>query len=413
MKDLKVVKRKLTVIFTVIVFLLLVFLSIIFFSVKYANSFIKDTEWFNNLSHWLVSNNISIKEFIDRWNQADNSFWPKNKQNIKKQDDTVQVKWFINVIHIDDENNILNKLIKEDLTSYTFDFDDIINNKKYSEVRLNWDFLILRLDKLNWEKIILIKKVNYSFNDYLADQLSFVFIVLLFSLWLYFIGLKFINKVMVPVEENIADMTDFVHNAWHELKTPLSVMDSNIQLMKNLKTYDEEMTIELKNEVIKLNSLIDWLINLSNIDSFKNPENVNLYEILEDIVNCFNKQITKNNISIKIKIDKELTIYTNKNNLYILLSNIIWNAIKYNKEWWKVSINYKSWILSVKDNWIWIDNENLEKIFNRFFKEDKSRNTEWFGIWLALVKKISNIYWWKINVESEVWNWTKFNITLK
>ncbi|MDR0772087.1 MAG: hypothetical protein LBF15_03425 [Candidatus Peribacteria bacterium] len=69
----------------------------------------------------------------------------------------------------------------------------------------------------------------------------------------------------MPVEKNFNDMNDFIHNAGHELKTPLSVIDSNIQLLKESKIYDENMIDELKNETTKLNSLLDSLINLNDI----------------------------------------------------------------------------------------------------------------------------------------------------
>jgi len=75
-------------------------------------------------------------------------------------------------------------------------------------------------------------------------------------------------------------MSDFIHNAGHELKTPLSVIDSNIQLIKDMKTYDESMIDELKDEVIKLNSLIDSLIKLSDIDLFKETQEINLDDLV-------------------------------------------------------------------------------------------------------------------------------------
>jgi his kinase A (phosphoacceptor) domain len=60
-------------------------------------------------------------------------------------------------------------------------------------------------------------------------------------------------------------MKNFIHNAGHELKTPIAVIDSNIQLLRDMKTYDDSMMIELKEEVLKLNSLLDSLIKLSDI----------------------------------------------------------------------------------------------------------------------------------------------------
>jgi his kinase A (phosphoacceptor) domain len=63
----------------------------------------------------------------------------------------------------------------------------------------------------------------------------------------------------------MSDMKSFIHNAGHELKTPIAVIDSNIQLLRDMKTYDDSMMLELKEEVLKLNSLLDSLIKLSDI----------------------------------------------------------------------------------------------------------------------------------------------------
>jgi signal transduction histidine kinase len=118
-------------------------------------------------------------------------------------------------------------------------------------------------------------------------------------------------------------MNDFIHNAGHELKTPLSVIDSNIQLIDDMKVYDKEMTKELKSEVIRLNSLIDSLVKLSDIDVFKKTDNVNLKNIIDEIINDFKFKISENNIEIKINVAKNITIKANKDYLYIFLSNII------------------------------------------------------------------------------------------
>jgi signal transduction histidine kinase len=97
----------------------------------------------------------------------------------------------------------------------------------------------------------------------------------------------------------------------------------------------------------------------------------------------------------------------------MFLSNIIWNSIKYNIKNWEINIKYHKWILNIKDTWIWIEKKDLDKIFDRFFKTDSSRNSEWFWIWLSLVKKISDIYKWKIKVKSEEKKWTEFIIKIK
>jgi len=93
-----------------------------------------------------------------------------------------------------------------------------------------------------------------------------------------------------------------------------------------------------------------------------------------------------------------------------MLSNIVWNAIKYNKNNWKIDIKIDKTKLSIKDSWKWIPSSDLEKIFDRFYKVDRSRNSDGFGIWLSLVKKIADIYKWKIEVKSKKWEWTEFII---
>lgn len=77
---------------------------------------------------------------------------------------------------------------------------------------------------------------------------------------------------------------------------------------------------------------------------------------------------------------------------------------------WKIDIKYKNNSLIIKDTWIGIKKDDINKIWDRFYKSDNSRNTPGFGIWLSLVKKIGDIYNWKISVDSEENIWTKFSI---
>jgi signal transduction histidine kinase len=132
-----------------------------------------------------------------------------------------------------------------------------------------------------------------------------------------------VNRVFVPVEENLKDMNDFIHNAGHELKTPLSVIDSNIQMIKESKIYDEKMINELKNEVIKLNSLIDSLVELSNIDFFKDLEELNLKDCIDEVLSDLKIWIKKKKIVVNVKIEDDIFVKADKNYFYIFLSNII------------------------------------------------------------------------------------------
>jgi len=409
-KDLKRIKKRLTNIFTVIVFILLLLLWTIFFTFKYFKFISDERKEFSRITMWIKNNLVSVNDFISFWKRIDRWFILREKrEEINK--DNVFYRKFINVIHLDVDNNVIDKLIKDDLS--WLDLNVILNNRKFYNIKEFNDFLITKVSFNNWEKVILIKSLRYSNNDYISDMIWFIIIILLFSIGLYYIWYKFVDKIMKPVEDNLADMKDFIHNAWHELKTPISVIDSNIQLLNKMKTYDKNMNKEIKSEVIKLNWLIDSLINLSDIDSLSISDNNNLLSIVSDCINNYNKNIIKKNITIDIDISKKIQITANKNNLYILISNLIWNSIKYNKQDWSIKLSYVNGVLNIKDSWIWISEKNIDKIYDRFFKEDKSRWSEWFWIWLALVKKICDIYWWKINLKSNKWKGTTFMIKFK
>lgn len=401
-------KNKLAIVFATIVFVLVFLLWLIFFSAKYYNIIRTEKSDFSYFVNLIESKKITVENMLNFWPKFD-SFNRVNK--IIKFDIKNQELWpreFMNYILFDDLWNIASSNIKDIVTD---DFIlNIINNDSFYNIEQNSWFLVNKIEFNNNWLLIVFKKLKYWFYEYGEDILTFTIISLLFSILIYYIWIIFVNKVFVPVEENIKDMSNFIDNAGHELKTPIAVIDSNIQLINDLKTYDEAMMLELKGEVKKLNSLIDSLVKLSNIDVFKDVENINLSDFINEIINDFKSKIDDKKIVVNIKIDKKIIISSNKNYLYIFLSNIIWNAIKYNKIMWIISITYKNGTLIVKDTWVWIKKSDLEKIWDRFFKSDNSRNTEWFGIWLSLVKKIWDIYWWHIKVNSKIWEGSEFSI---
>lgn len=408
-------KKRLTIIFSVIVFCLILFLGLVFFTWKYYKESQFERNDFNSFINFIEDKSFNINDFVTLFQRIRrNKFekWVNIGMPIVELEEIKEKRGFhpenfINFILVDRNNKVIASDIKDELSSDLV--GAVLSDDKYFEIRQEWEFLVKKIfiqDSKN--TIILFKNLRYSLDDYLEDILGFIASSILFSILLYIVWYSFVDKTLKPIEANIKDMKDFIHNVWHELKTPLSVIDSNIQLINDVKTYDKEMTMELKNEVIRLNSLIDSLINLTNIDSLKFTEDVNLKDSINEIIKEFKQKITEKNIDVKVSLTKSVIIKANRDYLFVFLSNIIWNAIKYNTDNWKIDISYKAWELTIKDSWIWINKDELDKIFDRFYKWDKSRNSEGFGIGLSLVKKISLIYNWKIKIESDDWKGTKF-----
>ena len=127
--------------------------------------------------------------------------------------------------------------------------------------------------------------------------------------------------------------------------------------------------------------MLDSLIKLSDIWSFEETEKINLSEIIDEIVKSFSSRIEEKNIFVEKNIDKKVFLTTNRNYLYIFISNIIGNAIKYNKQNWKISISYNHWLL-IEDSGIGIDREDLKKVFGMIWDLTFFGKKNIWSLWL-------------------------------
>lgn len=333
---------------------------------------------------------------------------PRNNRGDQKVERELLGRWGLNFILLNMESEIVSYNIKVEIEDIFL--EEILTIKQSQKIINKDNFLISTIPFQEKYSLVLFQKMKYNLWDYLTEMLYFLILSVLFSWLIYYVWKKFVNKAFIPVEENIDDMKNFIHNAGHELKTPLAVIDSNLQLVDEMKIYDKEMNGENKTELKKLNSLIDSLVQLTDIDSLKTKEKVNVKHVLEEVLEEYKSKITDKNILTSLKMEEDINITTHRDYLYMFLSNLIGNAIKYNIEGWSIDIIYSKGELVIKDTGVWISDEDKDKIWNRFFQTDSSRWWEGFGIWLSLVKKISEIYKWKIRVEDNKEKWSIFSI---
>ena len=409
-KNLLHTKKKLTIIFTLLVFSIAVLLEFVFFSAKYYNYINNEEKDFIIVTSAVENKYVSLEDFVNTFDVWKRLFkmWEWLWLGV---DEEIQEN-HVNLLIIDKDKNEL--VFSNIIDNLSIEFvEKSLNESVYWIVKQDrWYFI----KKINVEEnnnnydVLFIKVLRYSFWDYLKDILQFVYITLIFSVFFYYIWYLFVSKNLEPVENNLNDMHDFIHNAWHELKTPISIIHSNLQLINQTKVFEKDLVDEWLIEINRLNNLIESLVELSSVNNPDKNEKIKLNDEILLINKDFTYEAKKKKIDILFinNYDKFLTI--NKQYFYILYSNLLWNAIKYSNNWWKIIINLNKNSLSIKDNWIWIGNENIDKIFDRFFMWEKSRNTEWHGIWLSLVKKIIWINKWKIKVQSIKWKWSTFTI---
>ena len=214
---------------------------------------------------------------------------------------------------------------------------------------------------------------------------------------------------------------EFSANVSHELKTPLTSICGFAELLKNdMVAADDQKEIinSIYSESNRLLDLIDEIIRISSLESSitVKKEEVDLRELADEIVYHFKDKAEKKNIRISISGNEKLM--ANKTMMWELLSNLLDNAIKYNKEDGSVKIDMSrdnnKLILSVKDTGIGIDNKDLDRIFERFYRVDKSRSKKsgGTGLGLSIVKHIIKNHDGDFKVESELGKGTNIIICL-
>lgn len=414
--EIKRLKKKLSLFLTGIITFLII-ISTLFISIW--NFMIKKEEGLRNVirDKKIVQDLFPRKPDIALIDPIIDIFIEKIQRNIIARENFLLINQNIFVVY-------KNEIIVHNIVSPELKIDLIENEKKikwkllnrFNNERINifeWSLFIKSHFK-SWDfDIFIINRLWYSRNEVLSKVVIFILLLAIISVFLYILSIKISGRILRPVEKNLIDMNDFIDNAGHELKTPLAVINSDLQLIKELQNYDESFIDNSLNETKKMHNLLDCLMTLSGVAIKENTQEVDLYSEMWEILKRLNLEITKKKINIKLSKFWNNKIKWNLFYIEIIISNLVWNAIKYSPKNSDIIINIKDRELEVIDFWEWIKKENLEKIFKRFFREDESRNSNWFGIWLSLVKRICEVYDYKIIVESEKWKWSIFKVFFK
>lgn len=209
---------------------------------------------------------------------------------------------------------------------------------------------------------------------------------------------------------------EFVSNVTHELKTPLTSIIGFVDTLKNGAFHDEKVAMKFLDiidaESRRLNSLISAILVLSQIENRKETveeKPVNLTVIAQEVLSLLRKKIEEKQLQVHLKAAEEVLYLCNADRIKQLFINLIDNGIKYNKQGGSLEISLfkekKEILFSVKDTGIGIPHGELERVFERFYKVDKSRakDPKSTGLGLSIVKHIVEGYNGTIAVESE-WN---------
>jgi signal transduction histidine kinase len=228
-----------------------------------------------------------------------------------------------------------------------------------------------------------------------------------------------INELMHKVNDILKNQRKFIGDVSHELFTPISVMQSkldNLLVSGKLPARTVSMILDQQKQLVRLQHIIKALLLISRIENDQYAKNdiVNLHELAEEIITNIEERAQISDISIENRIPKEVNLSNvNKYLIYILLFNLVSNAIKYNKSGGFVAIYHENdgcgFRVVVEDNGIGIETENLEIIFNRFKRMDVNKE-EGQGLGLSIVNSIASFHEAKIEVKSRIGEGSQFKI---
>ena len=234
----------------------------------------------------------------------------------------------------------------------------------------------------------------------------------------------FANEIRAQHEKILSaakSRQDFTANVSHELKTPLTAISGYAELVEN-KMVDEDQTVRFAHEIRKnaarLLSLINDILRLSELDELEmpvQPQKVELFSLTREV--CGNLQLQADARHIRLQcFGREVEITGDRELIKEMMENLVQNAIRYNREGGYVQVTVKDAgrpAFVVEDNGIGIPQEAQERVFERFYRVDKSRSRETggTGLGLAIVKHIVQIHDAHLELASTLGKGTKITVT--
>lgn len=222
-----------------------------------------------------------------------------------------------------------------------------------------------------------------------------------------------IDSMQQTISDQISSMKDFVSHVSHEFKTPLMVLQSTSDIAE--KSGDMTGVIpQYKKIVWQMSWILDTLTLLARSQSeiSLQAEKVDIHNLVGEIVDGMNGKYSDKRITATIENKHPVVIHTHKSSATIILKNIIENAYKYTPVGWEVDIVVNSDGVAVKDSGVWISQQDIKNIREPFWQVDKNRED---GVWLGLhiVKRLSALLEWNIQVDSVIWEGTAINVVRK
>lgn len=256
--------------------------------------------------------------------------------------------------------------------------------------------------------------VVFLSNDYALENSKNLLMIsaaiaLIGLMLLFFISIYFTRRLTAPVEDSIKAQKQFISDAGHELKTPLTIISSSLDLLEDEYGKNKHFNY-IRSEADRMNALVSELLTLARLENTKTPGVFQLFSLSDTLMGIalpFESLAYENQITFKINIADNLTFYGNQEQIAKLLSIFLDNAFRHTASMGSVTVSvfrrHKKTVIAVSNTGEPIPEELRTQIFQRFFRANDFRENDNmnYGLGLSIASSITEHHNGKISVDCQ------------
>lgn len=231
-----------------------------------------------------------------------------------------------------------------------------------------------------------------------------------------------IKEIEIAKHENMKK-SDFLARMSHELRTPLNaiIWFSDVMRYNTFWSLGDSRHYEYVEYIhqswINLLELINDVLDLSKIESWTMELDIkifNVWELINMVIGVLKLRIEKSWLTIKFDLVDVVMINADMKRVRQMLFNVLTNSIKFTKQWGCITIktfinDRNELIIWIEDTGIWMRKEDIDIVMKPYWQiiNTDTKNHEWTGLWLPIVKSFMELHWWRFEIYSSPWKWTK------
>ena len=321
------------------------------------------------------------------------------------------------------ENEIIPISYDED-TFNVYEMESIFNTilsrpQNFGRIsNVNYKIMVVNDDNVSIKLLVMIDVTDYLANLNDTSVRAILIFLIIYAL-LFVVVFLFSFTVFEPIKDSFMKQKQFVSNASHELKTPLTIISANTDVLMR-KNNNDEWVNNIKEQTKRLEILINDMLEMAKMDENKpilNKEEFNLSdEIIQNTLPFDAVAFEKEKI-INLDVTPNLTYFGDVQSVKKIVNILLDNAVKYTDEGGVISVKLikkgSKIVLSVCNTGSLIDEKEAHKIFQRFYRADNSRSRQsgGSGLGLSIAKAIADVNKWKISATSKFGEYMIINVT--